>query len=388
MANPLMAAMKSLQSPAAATQQAQNEAFVRFGPQRFALQQLLQQAVWTKQQALHAAAAAEQGIQRVISQARGETQQNYATATQSTADTRALVDQALQHLGAAAQPFQAAIAGERGATQDRLTLGQTGSLQDLTNQRLQAAAGHSYANEHALQQFGLDTQKIQQGYESLASQQGAFTQGRVAELKKEAADRMFQMDLATYNQGQQDRRSRIQARTQRRGQDLSHQDRQAAIEQRKQAAAQKRNANRIGPHGPKLQTQSAHTALWNAIQEALPDANKQKGLGRQYGETATLLANGRNQLSVTDPKNVDPTTGKPQKLTVPGIRGRGRLAAIVAADYAYYGGISQRTMNILHSQGFSTRQLRLKRATRNSAARGLNQAGQNAAQGIANALKG
>jgi hypothetical protein len=44
----------------------------------------------------------------------------------------------------------------------------------------------------------------------------------------------------------------------------------------------------------------------------------------------------------------------------PGIKAHPRLAAIVAVDLAYTGGISRRTMNILHRNGYSVRQLGLK----------------------------
>lgn len=357
------------QNPRASVNQAQNEALVRFGPQRFALQQLIAQALQTRDLAVHAAAGAERGIQSTISQARGETEKNYGAALATTGDTRSLVDAALAHLGGAASPFAAAIAGERGGATDRLTLGETNALQDLTSQRLQAASGRAFATQHATDQYSKDINQVRQSYQELANEQGAFTQGRVAELKKEAADRQFQYDLAQYTQGQQDQRSRTAARTQRRGQDLSHADRQAAINERKQAANQrhqdavaKQNAGRIGSKGPKLASQGAHTALWQQIQGALPDARTQKQLGRDYGETANLLTNGRRQSQITDPSKLDPTTQKPIKLPVPAITKRGRLAAIVAADLVYHnGGITQRTMNILHAHGFSTRQLQLKR---------------------------
>lgn len=348
------------QSPGAALSQAQNEALVRYGPQRFALQQLISQALQTRDLALHAAAGAERGIQAAISQARGETQKNYGSALATTGDTRSLVDAALAHLGGAAQPFQAAIAGERGAATDRLTTGEAGALQNLTDRRLQAASGRAFATQHATDQFSRDVGQVRQSYEALAGEQGAFTQGRVAELKKESADRQFQYDLAQFNQSEQNARSRTSARTQRRGQDLSHSDRQASIQQRQQAAALKNTGNRIGSKGPKLASQSAHTALWQQIQAALPDAKTQKQLGRQYGETANLLTDGRHQAQITDPTKVD-ATGKPIKLPIPAIAKRGRLAAIVAADIAYKGGITQHTMDILHAHGFSTRQLQLKR---------------------------
>lgn len=363
------------------TRQAQNEALVRFGPQRFALRELLQQAVQARDMNLHAAAGAERGIQAALAAARGSTAATYSHGIDTTTGTRGLVADALSKIGAAGSPFAAAIAREQGDSTSRLAEGQTNALQELTQRSLEAASGRAFATQHATDQFTQDIGKIQRSYQELASEQGAFTQGRVGELRKEQADRLFQRDLAEFNQSQANKRSRISARTQRRSQDLSHADRQASIQQRKDAAAKKRAGNRIGPHGPKLATQEAHTALWQAIQGALPDAKKQKSLDRGYGEVANLLTNGRGSQSITDPQSG-------QKLKVPGIAKRGRLAAIVAADYAFYGGITQHTLDILHSRGFSVRDLKLKRAPRGPAIKKLNQSGQDAAQVLANALKG
>lgn len=369
------------------TRQARSEARLRFGPQRFALQELIAQAVQTRDANLHAAAGADRAIQMILGRARRETTRNYAQAGAAGAGTTAMVGEALAPLGPGADPFRAAIAREGGVGANRLTEGRTDALQELTNRRLEATSGRAYAQQAATRQYSADIGKVGRSYLELAGEEGAFTQGRTGELRREAADRAFQRDLAIFNQRQATARTRIQARTQRRGQrisartqrrgqqisaetqqrgqdltrrgqDLSHADRQAAIRQRRQAAAR----NRIGSRGPKLATPESHTALWQSIQSALPDARNQKGHGRSYGETANLLTNGRRQQSIQDPSRVDPSTKKPVKLTVPGINKRGRLAAIVAADYAYYGGITQRTMNILHSRGYSTRNLKLKRA--------------------------
>lgn len=358
------------------TRQARSEARLRFGPQRFALQELIAQAVQTRDANLHAAAGADRAIQMILGTARRETRRNYAQAGAAGQGTTAMVGETLAPLGPGADPFRAAIAREGGVGANRLTEGRTDALQELTNRRLEATSGRAYAQQAATRQYSSDIGKVGRSYLELAGEEGAFTQGRTGELRKEAADRAFQRDLAMFNQRQANARTRIQARTQRRGQrisantqrrgqnltrrgqDLSHADRQAAIQQRRQAAGR----NRIGSRGPKLATPESHTALWQSIQSALPDARNQKGHGRSYGETANLLTNGRRQTTISDPSRLDPSTNKPMKLPVPGINKRGRLAAIVAADYAYYGGITQRTMNILHSRGYSTRNLKLKRA--------------------------
>jgi hypothetical protein len=246
------------------TAQAQNEALVRYGPQRFALRELLQQALTTRDMHLRAAAGAERGIQAAIAAARGQTARTYADAAQTTTGTRGLVDEALAKLGPGASPFAAAIARERGGATDRLTEGQANTLQDLTQRRLEAASGRAYETQAATQQFGQDVGKVQRSYQELAAEQGAFTQGRVGELKKEQADRQFQRDLAEFTQSEQDKRARGQQRTTRRGQDLSHADRQAAIEQRRAAA---RNKKKTAANRPRTGVGSLTQGEENSIKD-------------------------------------------------------------------------------------------------------------------------
>jgi hypothetical protein len=226
-------------APGDLIRQAQNEATLRFGPQRFALKELIAQALQARDMALHAAAGAERGIQASIAAARGETARTYAQAAQTTTGTRGLVDQTLANLGAGATPFAAAIARERGGATDRLTEGKANTLQELTQRRLEASSGRAFATQHATDQFNQDLGKVQRGYQEVASEQGAFVQGRTGELRKEAADRKFQRDLAELTQAGENKRTRITTRTTRRGQDLTHADTQAAIQQRRDAARKK-----------------------------------------------------------------------------------------------------------------------------------------------------
>jgi hypothetical protein len=116
----------------------------------------------------------------------------------------------------------------------------------------------------------------------------------------------------------------------------------------------------IGPNGPKLATQDAHTGLWNDVQAAEIDAKKQKALGRSPGEIRDLLTSGRSKQQITDPQKTD-AAGKPIKLTVPGIKAHDRLATLIATDLAFHPqGITRKTMDVLHKHGFSLRQLGLK----------------------------
>jgi hypothetical protein len=359
------------------TRQAQNEATVRFGPQRFALRELLATLMENRNTALHQADAYNRAMQSVLTKARGETEKNYGAAMQAGSGTSEMVRNALEGLGSAAAPFQAALAREGGLGTERLNASRTASLQDLTNRRLEAASGSQYQRQAAQSEYSSGLGKIQRSYLELANEQGAFTQGRIGELKKEQADRQFQRDLAEMRDA-----------TSRRGQSLSHQDRvrgQNLSHQDRQAAARNKRANgprHIGGGGPKLASQEQHTSLWERYQGALPDAKDLRKHGSSYKETVDALANGVAGQTLTDPK-----TG--QKLKDPGVKGRGRLAALVAADYAYYGGLTDRTLDVLHSRGFSIRDLKLHRAPKTKGTpQGLTNTVKKGAQQVAGALGG
>lgn len=232
--------------PGPLTRQAQNEALVRFGPQRFALRELIAQLVATRDQGIRAARGSAAGMTAAINAARGETGKVYDTAEQSAKGSQAMVSEALAGLGAAASPFAAAIAREQGGAQTRMAESEANSLQELTKRNLEAQAGREFAVRNVLNTFSGGLDKVHRSYEELAREEGAFTQGRVGELKKEAADRAFQRDLAEFTQSQQNKRTRMNVRTQRRGQDIAHEDRQAAAKRGEKRTAANRPRSGVG----------------------------------------------------------------------------------------------------------------------------------------------
>lgn len=351
------------------TTQAQNEALVRFGPQRFALRELIQQAITARDLALHAAAGAERGIQAAIGAARHETVQNYQDATATTTGTRGLVDQALANLGPGASPFAAALARERGAATDRLTTGQANSLQDLTNRRLEAASGRAYTTQAATTQFNNDIGKVQRSYQELAAEQGAFTQGRIGELRKEAADRQFQRDLAD-----------MRNQTTQRGQDLAHTDRQAAIKQRQQAAANKKNAagNKPPRHGVGSLTQPQENSVKDTIGSVVsvitnPPAFEDPPKGSPPGTKGPRLTHER---MVQHLRNGTNPLGKPIPQDI--IR--------IAYDLRDNGGhLSATGIKLVHARGMHVPPEWMPQPT-DPSARGLGKTGLTQAQKLANAL--
>jgi hypothetical protein len=326
----------------ATRRQARNEALVRFGPQRFALRELLAELVGQRETGLRAAVGTERGLLGQIGHARQETTRTYDDAIKAGEGTTDLVQQTLAALGASADPFEAALSREGGLGTERMNQSRAGALQDLTERSLEAASGRAYQQHNVENMFRAETGKVRRSYEELAREEGAFTQGRMAELRKEAADRTFRRDLEEFKQGEANQRARMQQRTTRRGQDI----------RRRRANERETGSGKTVGGGKKIRTQDAHESLSNAVNGALIDARKQKQRGRQRGEVQDLLTNGREQQSIEDPE-----TG--EKLKVPGIKSRGALAARVAADMAWFGKVSRSTLAELHRNGYSIKQLGL-----------------------------
>ena len=325
--------------------QAQNEAIVRFGPQRFALRELLMQAVQTRNMALRAAAGADRGIQAALTAARGETKANYGDAIKAGQGTTDMVRSSLAGLGGAAAPFAAAFEREGGLGVGRMQSSETGALQSLTQRRLESASGRAYASQAAQDQFRADTSKIGRSYQELAGEQGAFESGRVGELRKEQADRQFQRDLAEFTQGQQNKRNRTTARTQRRGQDLSHADRQEANRIARDKAKRDRRSTANRPrHGVGSLTQGEETKDKDFIGQVFsviknPPAFEDPPKGAKPGEKGPRLTHERMVSHLRSGTN---PLGKPIPDSI----------IEIAYDLKRNGGkLSARGIRLMHSRG-------------------------------------
>jgi hypothetical protein len=208
----------------------------------------------------------------------------------------------------------------------------------------------------ALAEHQADLEKINAQRASLAGQVGAFTQGRLGDLVGD--DRKLRHDSNTTSRKIKAQLAETQARLDvtKRGQDLSHTDRQAAIDQRAASAAGKGKL----PGGVKVNTPQQHGALKDSVGSALAVVQQQKKLGRSRTEIARTLINGRPAQTITlspgDP-GYDASNPSANKVSVPALPKVGQLALSVALDQAFDSHVSGHNVNELHRRGYSVKTL-------------------------------
>jgi hypothetical protein len=201
---------------AAQRRQARAEAFVRFNPESFALREMLRQAIADRDTAISAAIGSRKTLSAAIDRAVPEIQTGHQRALETATGSRAMVDQALSGVqGGGADLIRTAVTRERGGTDARLSESLASALKDLSNRRVEAAAGEASAKRQATAKYGDTVGQAQRRFVDLQREQGAFEAGRVGELQKEASDRAFQRELAELNIEATDRRDRRSDRRQR-----------------------------------------------------------------------------------------------------------------------------------------------------------------------------
>lgn len=303
-------------------QQALSEGAVRYSPAWDQLNQVRAQSAQTMRQS--------------IAQANSAGQLNAALANQSirnlNANTNPIIQKLTQYDGAP---------GVTGLVGKGLAYGQQGVSGMLAEAAANAPIRAMQQGLQARMLHGQDLQKIDAQRSSLTGQVGTFVTGRYGGLvgtdhanraKVSAQKRQIASQLA-----QNDARLAVTTR----GQDLTHADRQAAIDQRKQAAAGK------GPGGIKPATPGQHGSLKDRISYGLRVAKTHKEQGDSRNLAGQILTDGV-------PAFTAPGGGK-----IPAIKALPQLSASVALDLAYDGHVSQRNVVELHKRGYSLNQLGL-----------------------------
>lgn len=302
--------------------QAELETFLRTSPEQSALRLLMSDA----RDNLISGTKADRGAAGIVSRsaraARPTVEKDYGGAiTQATAQQQA-VEGTLRALGPAAAPFLAAIAREGGGTVQRLTESRASSLGELTGRESDAAAGLASAIRTRRAQYEGDVKKVRTRQLDVAREAGAFKAATLGDLEKADEDRAAR-----------DKISRRSARTTRRGQDMSHADRQAALAAKKAADAAKPGKPRLTPD----QRGAADDQLTVARRwiSRLTKAGWSSSQIRQTLETGGSVVVPR--ADATGAK--DPKTGKvkmkEQTITVPKISHAGPIKAHALINAAY-----------------------------------------------------
>lgn len=327
------------------------QALVRYGPETSGLTELARQAQQDRDTTIRQAHGSAASMMGSIDTARPEVAQIYDQAGLDQARTASLLSSQTAGLSGVADPIRAATANEEAQGSRHLTEMRASNLADLSNRRVQARSGEQFAVQGAQQRYVQDIAKVLQRRQDLAGEKGAFEASTVNSLEQAYLGRALSS-----------RNSQRTADTARRGQDLSHADRQASIAQRAAAAAGKRSAT-----GTKLLSPDKHLEYQTQIQSIASAAAKYKGKLSRHQIVQTLTTGRPAQTIVVDRRNhkqLTPTEAKnnPNALPVhlPSIPQYDPDIRMTAAlDVALDGHLSRATQKKLAQAGFRIKDLNL-----------------------------
>jgi hypothetical protein len=195
--------------------QAQAEATLRTAPQASVLREMLIQAMSDRDVAIKAATGAAHGVTAAVAKAGPSLKHVYSDAINQAHGTSATVDATLSSMGAVAGPYQAAMARERGTGADRLSQSLTSALSELSNRRIEAAAGRAQATNAALSEYSTTKAKLTRQASDLANQSGLYASTRLGELtdaERKARQQAHQQALTRRSQAVQNALSRKNSR--------------------------------------------------------------------------------------------------------------------------------------------------------------------------------
>jgi hypothetical protein len=309
---------------------AMQEAGLQYGPQIRALSELRQDAAGRYRSGVRAARGSAAGIQQAVREARPVIGDAYADSLASAGVAEQDVGAALAGLGAAADPFRAAVAREQGQASTRIGEARAGALSDLARRSTDAVAGSEYRIQDLTRRRDSEFGRINRERKGLAAEIGQFTRATYGELKDAKAEldlenAKFQLDL----QGAElDRRATLGELT---GIDPATGKRTAAERARQREAR--------GGKGASRGAVSKHQDLIAEVQDAAATVKRLQKAGSEFPSIGQVM---------TLPKNADNPYG-----------GFGPLVTRAGVELERDGKISRGTLRQLRSRG-----LLLKRTPR------------------------
>jgi hypothetical protein len=177
--------------------QAQAEAYLRVAPQLSALAGAVTAAKADRNAALHAATGAYRGISGAIHQAGPQQRRVYTEAQRSAHGTDVIARQTLSQLASSpgVDTIKAAYAHE-GAVGGQVIAKQMASrLADLSDRRIEAAAGAAFAKQKALSSYAAERSKLNTRGLDIAREQGAAADASFGKLTQAEEDRTLKRDL-------------------------------------------------------------------------------------------------------------------------------------------------------------------------------------------------
>lgn len=315
------------------TRQARDEAFLRFNPERSALRSALADAADQLQSEVSTARGTAAGVRQAAREADPQLRSTYSTAQQAVGQGQ---QDLLQATGGS--PYAPAAARDAIGTQRRLAESMANALAETTQRGTDAQAGASFAINQAESRYGRNVDKVQTRLGDLSQEEGRYVSGRLGDLLGEQAKRVFQA-----------RQNRASRAVTKRGQDLSHQDRVAAQQQRAADARKNARANPTLPGGTKPAPLAARTKFRNDVAKAVATIRPFVGKLDRHKAAALFLT------GASAPK--EGTPGQPGYKAAVKIPAIPQSVLTTALDIAYDKKISHTTARSLHTAGIIIKEL-------------------------------
>jgi hypothetical protein len=328
-------------SRASLRKQAEAEAFLRVQPQISALREAAAQAVVDRNSAISAAAAASHGIGRAINRAGPSIRRAYSGVSKDAASSGAMVDDVAKSLPAAG-PVGAILSGaitrERAAGSQRQARSLAGALVELSDRRIEAAAGRAYQTSKALSQYAAERSKLSSRASDVAATQGAAAEASFGKLTQAEEDRQLRRDLQSQSLASQK---------------LLTEERLASSE--KVAGANRRSSD----HRAAL---TRRQSKLGRIQTAKLQSQRLAAAGTTK-KTATTTPGGAPKLTATEQKGRQSisliqreyASGRPMHEVAADARKKGYPEPLIgaAADLHSKGYVSPENVRKLHALGYS-----------------------------------
>jgi hypothetical protein len=163
------------------TRQSRNLGIVRYGPELGALTALLKQAQQTRSEQLGSARTANAAIQSSLDLARPEARNVY-TAAQRTANAQNAITAPSLAALPAGNPYSAAAAIEQGGLKGRLAESKAATLSELSQRRVDAAAGYAGTRRQAQRDYAKTLGQIGDRSRGITQEMGAYIASTLADL--------------------------------------------------------------------------------------------------------------------------------------------------------------------------------------------------------------
>jgi hypothetical protein len=163
------------------TRQSRNLGIVRYGPELGALTALLKQAQQTRSEQLGSARTANAAIQSSLDLARPEARNVY-TAAQRTANAQNAITAPSLAALPAGNPYSAAAAIEQGGLKSRLAESKAATLSELSQRRVDAAAGYAGTRRQAQRDYAKTLGQIGDRSRGITQEMGAYIASTLEDL--------------------------------------------------------------------------------------------------------------------------------------------------------------------------------------------------------------